>query len=466
MSRLELLGSLVGASPKRRRLIVALSLYVLALGVFMLTASRQVLTTHTSYNHFALLAKGWLEGRLSLDGAPPAYAHGNDFANYEGHWYVAFPPFPAVVLLPFVAIASDVESVRDGQVFLWFSALAPVLIYLLLERIAELGFSTRSWLQNAALGLLACFGTVFYFSAVQGTVWYAAHVIGVCLAASYALCALGARAPLWAGLWLGLGSLTRTPLLFAVPLFVMESLRVSLGDASFEAPHAVLGGLRAFASRIDYRRLLVRWALFALPVAACLGFTFWYNHARFDDPFENGYRFLTVAWQGRMEKWGLFDYHYLSRNLGVLLSMLPWSGGDAAPFRINVHGLALWFTSPIYLWLLWPKLELAPDAPEAPLFDRRWLHVGLWLTVATVALPTLFYQNTGWSQFGYRFSNDYVVFLFALLASGGRRLGRWFWLVAALGVAINAFGAFTFDRPRYQRFYYVDPSQAKFYERD
>ena len=60
----------------------------------------------------------------------------------------------------------------------------------------------------------------------------------------------------------------------------------------------------------------------------------------------------------------------------------------------------------------------------------------LWLTVACVALPTLFYQNTGWVQFGYRFSNDYAVFLFALLAVIGIRYGKLFtaasiWSVAA-----------------------------------
>ncbi len=118
-----------------------------------------------------------------------------------------------------------------------------------------------------------------------------------------------------------------------------------------------------------------------------------------------------------MKKWGLFHYHYLARNLGVVLTMLPWVGDGRMPFRINVHGLALWFTTPMYLWLLWPKVKPA-------------IHWSLWVTVGLVAVPTLFYQNSGWAQFGYRFSNDYAVFLFALLAIGGRKLGFWFALAA------------------------------------
>jgi hypothetical protein len=123
------------------------------------------------------------------------------------------------------------------------------------------------------------------------------------------------------------------------------------------------------------------------------------------------------------------------------------------PFRINAHGLALWFTTPLYLWLLWP---------------RRWthLHAAFWLTVAAVAIPTLFYQNTGWVQFGYRFANDYSVFLFCLLAIGGYRLGTLFHLAALFGVAVNAFGAISFQRPAYSRYYYQEASQTVIYQPD
>jgi hypothetical protein len=78
----------------------------------------------------------------------------------------------------------------------------------------------------------------------------------------------------------------------------------------------------------------------------------------------------------------------------------------------------------------------------------------------------LFYQNTGWQQFGYRFSNDYSVFLFALLAIGGRRLGALFWTLAVWSVVVNAFGAATFDRSKYNRYYYSQPSQELLYEKD
>ena len=71
-----------------------------------------------------------------------------------------------------------------------------------------------------------------------------------------------------------------------------------------------------------------------------------------------------------------------------------------------------------------------------------------------VALPSLLYQNSGWFQFGYRFSLDYTVLLIMLLAIGGRPLGRPFKGLVVLAIAINLFGALTFGRDH--RFYRVD----------
>ena len=41
--------------------------------------------------------------------------------------------------------------------------------------------------------------------------------------------------------------------------------------------------------------------------------------ARFGSPFEFGHRFLAVQWQERIFRFGLFNYHFLSRNLAAAL---------------------------------------------------------------------------------------------------------------------------------------------------
>jgi len=413
-----------------RRRWIALGIYLVASLVYFLFADSALLHGHTPWNHFALLADAWRHGRLDLGGPPPAYTGSNDFSHVGGKWYVVFTPFPALLLLPIVSLVREPERVHDGQFFLWLSGVAPALLFLALEKLRRFGRSELGELGNVGLSLSFAFGSVYFFCAEQGTVWYAAHVVGAALSAAYLLFALEAERPFLAGLALGLGFATRTPLLFAAPLFVLEALRSSR------------------------TRLLRSLLSFLTPVAAIVLLTLIHNQLRFGDPFEVGYRFLGIAWQHRIEKWGLFGYHYLGKNLGIVLSSLPfWTPSGSAPFQINLHGLALWITTPAYLWLLWPRGTAVP-------------HRALWITVACVALPTLLYQNTGWLQFGYRFSNDYAVFLFALLAVGGYRFGRLFRVCACVAVLINAFGAGTFGRSQYAAYYFQDNTQRIVYQPD
>ena len=49
--------------------------------------------------------------------------------------------------------------------------------------------------------------------------------------------------------------------------------------------------------------------------------------------------------------------------------------------------------------------------------ERSHLTRPLWITIALAALPGLLYQNSGYIQFGYRFSLDYMIYLMMLLAS-------------------------------------------------
>jgi hypothetical protein len=78
----------------------------------------------------------------------------------------------------------------------------------------------------------------------------------------------------------------------------------------------------------------------------------------------------------------------------------------------------------------------------------------------------LLYQNSGWAQFGYRFSNDYAPLLFVMLALGRRPMKRLFAAAAVWSVAWNLFGAVSFERGGYERFYYTDGSQTVLYQSD
>ena len=426
------------ALEARRSLLVALGIYALATALLFATTAPERLARHTPFNHFALLAEAWIHGRLDLGGAPPAYTGNNDFASFDGRWFVSFPPFPALLIAPRVWLAGSAERVADGRFFGWFGGVAPALLFLTLEKLTRLGRSRRSRAENALLALLFAFGSVYWFASVQGTVWFVAHVIGAALATAYVYCSLDAAHPIAAGLALALGFATRTPIGFAFPFFLLEAHRA--------------------AARSDAALAWVRpLALFAAPAAAVLAALMWHNRARFGDPFEFGHRLLVIGWRGRIEKGGLFSYHYLGRNLAVVLTDLPFVDPahtqGAAPFQINVHGLPLWLTSPFLAWAFWPK-------------RAGRLYWALALTALCVAAPSLLYQNSGWIQFGYRFSCDFAPFLMIMIAVGGRRLTLPFWALGAAAVVVNGFGALTFQRAGHERFYFVDSTQRVLHQPD
>ena len=68
---------------------------------------------------------------------------------------------------------------------------------------------------------------------------------------------------------------------------------------------------------------------------------------------------------------------------------------------------------------------------------------GAYLSVLAIAFINLMHFSQGWVQFGYRFSNDFVIFALPLVAIGMSRRGGvgllGFWLIAA-AVAMNLWG--------------------------
>ncbi len=428
------------ARPEARR--VAVAVYLVAVVVYALFMGDR-LRAHSENNHFSYLADAYLHGQLSVRCDPglvaagetcPPGGGGNDWAHYNEKWFVAFPSFPAVVYMPAVALFG--RNFPNARLDALLAGLAPALLYLFLEKLSRKGHSARSWRENLALTALFAFGTVYFYTAVQASVWFVAHVVGCALGAGFLLAAVDAERPALAGALAGLMFHTRTSMLFGAVFFGLEALRV---HRRIDAPEAdgeadVVTRLVTWLRGVDLPAAARAIARFSAPL---LGFVVVYmllNKARFDDYSDPGYRHLQIRWAARISRWGLFNYHYLSRNLGVVLALLPWMTRVAPYVQISRHGLALWFTSPHYLELLRP-------VRRSPL---AW---SFGVTAAIIAGIDLLYQNSGWVQFGYRFSNDYALFLVGLIALTGRRVGKVWLVVLALAIGINAFGAATFERP-------------------
>jgi hypothetical protein len=409
--------------------------FVVCAAVYVATLGQRALGPSDNA-HFVHLAQSFLAGQASVLGdRPPG---NNDWAFYEGKWYVSFPAFPAVVILPAVAIWG--ERTRDPLFWAIVAGLGPASVYVLLRRLRELGESQRTPRQDLWLTVLFAFGSAFFFAAVQGSVWFAAHVVAVPLIALYVFFALRGSRPLLAGSMLGLLLWTRPSTLCLGAVFAIEALAACRRDDA-----------SSWLRGIDYRRALPKLLWFALPLVIAGGLVMWFNFVRFDDPFEYGHTHLRIRWKARIDTWGLTNYHYLAKNLAVFLAALPWLSSTSPYLKISRHGLALWFTTPHYLGVLWPKRVSTT-------------YVALAIGAGTVALLDLCYQNSGWIQFAYRFSLDYAVLLIAMLAIGGRKQGVLWYVLLVFAIAVNLFGAITFDRV--PLFYDHDPTQQLIFQPD
>jgi hypothetical protein len=463
-----------GAVPSRGAVVLsrllrgwrgALLVYLAFSGAY-LSASGGRLRMHSQYNHYVYLADGWLHRRLTLAGPPP---NENDWAKIDvfklrdgrevrglygsrlggptDRFYplrgapetipageivsrtavrlVSFPPFPAILMVPFVAI----WGLRFNDVLftaLW-AALNPMLLFVLLRDLRARGLSRRSDVDDLWLTAMFGVGSVYYFCSVIGQVWFTAEIVAVTLSIAYVWASIGAEWPVLAGLFVAFGVATRPPW-FVVPLFFFEALRAVGGRSALHEP----------AARRAFLRTSVR---FVLPIAIGGAILGWYNYLRFQNPFEFGHRFLAVQWQERIFRFGLFNYHFLSRNLAAALVLLPRIMTRYPYVKISQHGLSVLVTSPNLAYTVMPH---EPSPLEKP----------LWITALAAAIPPLLYQNSGYIQCGYRFSLDFMIYFMVLLAIGNRPLTRRFRGLVVVAFAINLFLAITFDR--YPEFSYDD----------
>ncbi len=481
------------------RVRVPLGIYVICAGVYVAMLGARI-GGPSPDNHFVHLAMSYLHGQLGvLDNHPPGT---NDWACFDTeledvcassafthttetqHWYVSFPPVPALIILPVVAIWGD--QTRDPLFWALFAGLSPTFLYVLLRELSARGRSTRSERENLTLTALYAFGTVFFFTAVQGAVWFAGHVVACVLLPLYLLFGLDGKRPVAAGSMLALLFMTRPSIAAMVIVFVVEVLRTTRradaptipsrsahgddrgGEYSPRARTAAGGAvsrlipssdeagasrrLLAFLRGTAWRETLRKFVPFAVPILIVGCVAMWMNEVRFGHLTEFGHRYLIIAWHSRIERWGIFSYHYLSKNLAIVTSSLPWLTVREPHVIISRHGLALWFTTPALLLTLFPKKRV--DAHM----------VGLYLGVAIVGGWDLLYQNSGWVQFGYRFALDYMALLFVLLAVGGRPFRGGFHLALVFAIVVNTFGALTFDRA--WEYYDDDRTQDRVFQPD
>ena len=165
------------------------------------------------------------------------------------------------------------------------------------------------------------------------------------------------------------------------------------------------------------------------------GAGFAFNWARFRSFGEFGHIYLNVRWTDRIQRYGLFNFAFLARNLTCAFMLTPKLLAKAPYLQLSWHGMSLLITT--------PALPLSACGRAS----RSSLHTALWCVVRPSHCSGFMYQNDGWVQFGYRFSNRLLVRASSCCSAiGGRPLTRTWKALILVGIVVNLFGAITFGR--------------------
>ena len=176
----------------------AATIVSIAIGLgFVLTALLVYTSTQSFriYDHFEWQAQAFLEGQTAIRYPVGTFspctgnACFNDVRPIESsdgvpRGDIPFPPLPAVLLLPFVALWG---RMTDGQ--LVFGILAAIDVGIAWWMLGRLPVRRAV---RFAVTLFFAFGTVFWYSAQLATTWYQAHILAVALAFLAVGVALGA----------------------------------------------------------------------------------------------------------------------------------------------------------------------------------------------------------------------------------------------------------------------------------
>ncbi|MEA3337733.1 MAG: hypothetical protein U9R25_17700 [Chloroflexota bacterium] len=355
-------------------------------------------------NEFVALAEAFLDGHLDII---PELAPYLDLATFQERYYVPYPPAPALLYLP--AVAAFGRGVHHAPLHLLLSATILPLFFLVLRRYeTDTGYSIR---ENLWLVALLAFGSVLAPLAVKSNVYFTGQIVAVLFVCFFLLAAYRGRFPLLAGLFLGLGFLARGAVLLALPFALVEIWqgRADSGDDTEGVGKPLLK--------------------FGLALGIILILSAVYNWARFDHPLELGYRYL--GWQNDSEviAWGLFNSIYVERNLHAAFTSLPVLVPESPYILFNPEGLSLLITTPLLVMLPWLR-AWTPAARTA------------LLSSALIFLPALFYANTGFAQYGYRYAADFLPVLILGMALAGLRITSWrIKGLIVIGIVVSLYGA-------------------------
>lgn len=367
----------------------------------------------TPYDYFILLGKQLLQGKYYLEEAPPWLNELVPDPELD-RWYVVYPPMPAITSIPFILLGIESQT----TISIIIGLINIYLIFLITKRL----YSKKIGIYLAlAFGL----GTNHWFLATEGSAWYFSHICAVfflCLSILVLnikqkgnLLVASSKPLHWlfSGLFLGAAYWSRLPSILALPFFIF---------LIFQNRH----------KHFINREIIQKLAYFLAACSLFLALNFFYNYLRFGTIWDVAYTLIPGVLDEPWYKKGIFHYSYIPRNALFAISKLPLLYEKFPFIKPSIEGMSLLLTSPFII----TTLLLIKNA-------QKWT---LMLSFVSIAMLLLAFSHggVGFSQFGYRYGLEAILFL--LLSLGqifkNKITEITFILLLIISVIINFWGIY------------------------
>ena len=339
--------------------------------------------------HFSYLALSFLNGRTDINNYRGGW---NDTSVYNGNHYWPLGPFPAVLITPMILLFSKFNLLFYQRYINWLVILG--VFYLIYKISRRLGYEKTT---SIFLAFAFNLGSVFIGVSLIPWSWYFSQVVCTFLIFAAIYEYLTSKRYFVLGIIFSLIYLTRITAFLGIILIFFE-IAGSTGSK---------------------RKKLKNTLLLLAPVALSAFVFFLYNFSRFGKPLEQGYSFQIISGATeRAREYGLISLKHIPGNLYYFLIAPPkqaFADGVSKVLRfpfitMNEWGMGIFFTS-IYLIKLFSVSY------------KNKLNRNLLLTSAAVAVPIFMYYGVGFRQYGYRYSLDFLPYLFLILMNHYRQNG-------------------------------------------
>jgi hypothetical protein len=412
-----------------RNVLVAASLFAIAL-FSIWEFQTQFNLSHfgvSTVNYFTNEAQSFLHGRWDLD-VPASRV---DIVVVHGKHYIVYPPMPAIVLMPFVAIFG--LNTSDILFTAVCSALNLSVLYLLLEQVRANGFTRRVWLENACIAVLLWYGSISLWLSLGGRMWFTAQILCMTFTLLALLVAFRRHYAL-AAVLLGCAFFCRSSVLLGYLFLYYLAWQDAGTKPRIEQFVESLRARKPDWAAVPWRRLLPPIAV----TAGVLLLFMLHNTIIFGSPLDSGYNVLNQQRYRAVTK-GLLNIKYVPANIMANFFTFPqvtFKGPfDRHPvlnMLNNDIAVSVFVTTPLFLFLFWRNRSFSAT------------RAALWITIGLIVIVTLLYDASGWRQFGARYLVDGYPFAFLLLALNDVRVDWRFAVLGYLGIIINILGALQF----------------------